>query len=208
MKLLIKTIKYVLDNAKLYNIDDSHGLSHSLNILYYTGLLYDKELKNYPNIKKYKKIIYCSAILHDMCDKKYINQVEGINKLKSTFINDFTEKEFEHIETIISKMSYSYVKKNGFPKISDELYIPYHIVREADLLTGYDFERAMNYKLQNFDTNLYDAYDDAVKLFNDRVLKHNDDNLFITKTGKHISRNLEKKTHKKLQHWKNILFKK
>ena len=85
-------------------------------------------------------------------------------------------------------MSYSTVKKNGFPEDLGELYLPYHIVREADLLSGYDFDRCMIYNLYftntNTNTNLLETFDDATKLFEKRVFTHNYDKLFITKSGK------------------------
>jgi hypothetical protein len=48
------------------------------------------------------------------------------------------------VKFIISKMSYSKVKSNGFPCIGP-FQTAYNIVREADLLSDYDFYRCIIY---------------------------------------------------------------
>ena len=52
-------------------IDESHGIKHSMDVLNYAHNIYKNEINNYPIIKKHERIIYISAIIHDMCDKKY-----------------------------------------------------------------------------------------------------------------------------------------
>ena len=48
------------------------------------------------------------------------------------------------INKIITTMSYSKVKKDGFPVFENmDHYWVYHVVREADLLSAYDFDRSM-----------------------------------------------------------------
>ena len=57
-----------------------------------------------------------------------------------------TKDEIQIVKNIVAKMSYSTVKKNGFPKFND-YQSAYHIVREADLLSAYSFDRAMIFSM-------------------------------------------------------------
>ena len=80
-------------------------------------------------------------------------------------------------------MSYSTVKKNGFPNLQ-EYQLAYNIVREADLLTSYDFDRCIIYNMmKNNNNNYYESFDDALNLFENRVFKYHEKKLFITKYG-------------------------
>ena len=61
-------------------------------------------------------------------------------------------------------MSYSKVKKNGFPDLG--IYQnAYHVVREADLLSAYDFDRAIIYDMKANNKPFDQSYDHAQKLF-------------------------------------------
>jgi hypothetical protein len=101
-------------------------------------------------------------------------------------------------------MSYSYVKKNGFPNLGEYQHA-YHIVREADLLTAYDFDRCMIYKIHLCNDNIDDAFEDAMYLFENRVLQHNNDKLFLTDYSLSKSRELHKYSLERIQNWKQIL---
>jgi len=63
----------------------------------------------------------------------------------------------------------------------------------------------MIYKMYKQQGEFEDAYKDAVNLFNNRVLKHNDDCLFITKYGKKKSLVLESQTLKQMDRWKKLI---
>jgi len=162
-------------------------------------------LPTFPHIQKYQKIIYSSAILHDMCDKKYMCEKEGFQNICDYFQNDFTQKEFLDMKKIITTMSYSTVKKNGFPNHLNHLEIPYNIVREADLLSAYDFDRCMIYSIFKSNKTMFESYDDSDKLFNKRVLKYIDDKLFITSHGKKLSLELEIKALDRIEYWNKII---
>jgi len=176
-----------------------------MNVFHYANKIYEDEVKKYPILKNQENIIYVSAILHDMCDKKYMDETHGL-----TEIDDFLQNE--HIlnpndiavcKLIMSTMSYSKVKKNGFPTIGG-YQKAYHIVREADLLTAYDFDRCMIYKMNQNDGNIEDAFNNANNLFNIRVLKHNEDNLFTLDYSKRESIILHNLATQRIQSWKNI----
>ena len=70
--LISKLIQFVLLTTRKYGIDESHGVSHSMNILHYAHKIYNSELPYFPNLKEEERTIYVSALIHDMCDKKYI----------------------------------------------------------------------------------------------------------------------------------------
>jgi len=215
MSLLSKLCNYVLLTVSKHNIDESHGLSHSMNVLTCANKIYVQEVTKHPNIKHHEKIIYISSILHDMCDKKYMDQTEGVNNIKLFLqslkdMNDLlivTENEEIIINTIITTMSYSYVKQHGFPDMG-EYQIAYNIVREADLLCAYDFDRCMIYQMYNKKYSLENAYTDAVELFNNRMFKHYDHGLLLTDYAKNNYKMLEHTSKLQISQWKTLITKK
>ena len=164
MSLLSKLFKFVIFTSKKYNIDDSHGITHSMNVLQNAHNIYESELPENPDLSKKQNIIYVSAILHDMCDKKYMVESEGICNIQQFLEDKMNDNEIHSVKQIISTMSYSKVKVSGFPDLG-ELQLAYHIAREADLLAAYDFDRCMIYKMYTNDSNIEDAFSDASQLF-------------------------------------------
>ena len=210
MKLLSNFFDYVLITISKYNIDESHGLSHAMNSLTYANSIFEKEVIQKPYIRPHEKVIYVSSILHDMCDKKYMNQQEGIQDI-SKFIssiedeNSLTPNEIKVVENIIGTMSYSYVKQNGFPD-HGEYQTAYNIVREADLLCAYDFDRCMMYHLFTAEnSNIDTAFCEANKLFDKRMFKHYDDGLFTTKYALENYQSLELGAYNRISHWRRLL---
>jgi len=205
--ILSKMCKFVMNTVQKHNIDESHGLSHAMNILIFSNQIFKKEVRINPSIQTHEKIIYISAVLHDMCDNKYMDKDEGMSEINQ-FIQDIdTVKphEIDVIDKIISTMSYSTVKANGFPDMG-EYQTAYNIVRESDLLCAYDFDRCMIYHLYgNNIGNIGAAYNDASKLFQTRVLKHNQDGLFLTKSAQMISLELEQTSIERMKHWEDLL---
>jgi HD superfamily phosphodiesterase len=187
-----------------YSIDESHGLSHSMNVLYYANQIYDSEVFQKPYIRDQKRIILVAAVLHDMCDKKYMNEKEGIKEIEYFLEDKLKPVEIEVVSDIMSTMSYSKVKKNGFPDLK-EYQTAYHIVRESDLLTAYDFDRSMIYHMSTVGVSLEDAYVNAKEIFLSRVLKHNEDNLFFTEYARKESISLHTQSLYRMLYWKNII---
>jgi len=206
LTLLSKLFHFVLLTTKKYDIDESHGLSHSMNVLHFAHNIYNDEVEKLPDIKYQEKVIYVSAILHDMCDKKYMNQESGISEI-SNFLGEttkITSSEIKAINNIISTMSYSTVKKNGFPDLCE--YQPaYHIVREADLLSAYDFDRCMIYNMNMQNGNINAAFDNASKLFETRVFKHKEDGLLLTDYALQQDFSLKQIANTRINVWRNIL---
>jgi HD superfamily phosphodiesterase len=204
MLLLSKLLKFVLFTSQKFNIDESHGIGHSMDVLHFAHNIYENEVCTNPFLKKHENIIYVSAIIHDMCDKKYMNQDDGIFEIENFLQKKLPVNDIDAVKQIISTMSYSYVKKNGFP-ILGEYQHAYHIVREADLLSAYDFDRCMAYKLHLNGGDIDDAFEDSLDLFNHRVLQHNKDNLFLTDYSLLKSRELHMQSLQRIQNWKQIL---
>ena len=204
MLLLSKLLQFVLFTSQKYNIDESHGIGHSIDVLHFAHNIYENEVCTNPFLKKHENIIYVSAIIHDMCDKKYMNQDDGIFEIENFLQKKLPVNDIDVVKQIISTMSYSYVKKNGFP-ILGEYQHAYHIVREADLLSAYDFDRCMTYKLHLNGGDIDDAFEDSLDLFNHRVLQHNKDNLFLTDYSLLKSRELHLQSLQRIQSWKQIL---
>jgi len=204
---------YVLLSCKKYNIDESHGLPHAMNILLYANHIYEEEAAQYPVLKEQEKIIYVSAVLHDMCDKKYMNEADGLQEIQAYMQQQISAEyqlspeEMESVSNIISSMSYTKVKRVGFPHLG-EYQRAYHIVREADLLCAYDFDRCMIYNMKTTGADIQSAFHNADNLFASRVLKQIHDPLFFTRYSLREAPTLHIGALNRIQHWKYILSKK
>jgi hypothetical protein len=178
-----------------------------MNILHHAHNIYQSELEKNQNLKNMEQIIYCSAILHDMCDKKYMKEEEGVKNIEDFLKTKIKDDEIATIYKIITGMSYSKVKRIGFPYMgNEENELAYHIVREADLLCAYDFDRCMIYNMYQCgsdDVNV--AFDVAEKLFENRVFRHNDDGLFTLDYSRTLSQSLHVSAQERMQTWRKIL---
>lgn len=204
MKLISSLLEFVTLTSRKYAIDESHGLGHSMNVLINANNIYNHEVLNSPFLKRQERIIYTSAIIHDMCDKKYMNQKEGIEEIESFLKCKIPSTELEVITQIISTMSYSVVKKQGFPDLKD-YQLAYHIVRESDLLSAYDFDRCIMYNMNHLNGNFMDAYRDATNIFENRIFKHFEHELFITDYSKTKGKEYELEAYKRIQSWEKIV---
>jgi HD superfamily phosphodiesterase len=207
MSLLNKLLHFVIFTSNKYKIDESHGLKHSMDVLQYAYKIFNAEKINYPEIINHERIIYTSALVHDMCDKKYMSESEGISNIEEFLKTKIESNEIDIIKQIISTMSYSKVKKHGcftYPDLG-QYQMAYHIVREADLLTAYDIDRCIIYQMYKSCDSFESSFDNASKLFDTRVLKHFDNNLFITEYSKKEGRILHEKSLSTVLLWENIL---
>lgn len=205
MNILDHLYNFVITTSLEYNIDESHALKHSMDVYYYSNRIYMSELSKNKLLKKHKKIIYVSAILHDMCDKKYMNEEIGLQRIKDFMKDKLDQNELDIVIQIISTMSYSTVKKNGYPNLG-EYQLAYNIVREADLLASYDFDRCICYRMFKNNDSYSSAFENADNLFITRVLKYIDDNLFETECAKKIAKKMHNEEIKKIKILKDIKF--
>lgn len=204
MNLLNRGFKYVIETSNKYNIDESHSLKHSMEVFGYAKKIYDDEVKNNLLLEKQKNIIYMAAIGHDMCDKKYMDEKEGITRYQTYLSNVMLPSELEIMGKIIATMSYSKVKANGYPNLGD-YQLAYHIVREADLLAAYDIDRCIIYKMYHDKSDYNVALKDAFNLFDTRVFKMREDGLFKTQFSKNESLTLHIKALIDVNNLKTIL---
>ncbi len=133
-----------------------------------------------PQLERQRDIILASAILHDMCDHKYVSdEAAAIAEMREYMKDFFKYADFDVVVSIITAMSYSKVKKKGHPDLG-EYQLAYHIVREADLLAAYDIDRCIIYGMAVDKMTYTMAVERATVLFAGRVLKYRDDGLFVT----------------------------
>jgi hypothetical protein len=180
---------FVIFTSKKYNIDESHSLKHSIDVFNFANKIYNSEINKSPFLLEQKDIIHVSAILHDMCDKKYMNEGDGVLNINKYMEPYMPQTELKVVSDIISTMSYSKVKKNGYPNLGN-YQLAYNIVREADLLSAYDVDRCLIYQMMHEKFNYSDSLKLVYDLFENRVLKYRGDNLFITNYSKSKSYDL------------------
>ena len=199
---IVKAFELVMVLCKKFNIDESHSLKHSMEVYNFALRIYESELPMNAYLEEQKDIIVLAAILHDTIDKKYVAEADGIEEIRQFLEGYVSTEKLGIIFQIITTMSYSTVKKNGFPLLGD-YQLAYHIVREADLLAAYDIDRCIMYSMYTKNANYSEALDAAIVLFDHRVLKHRKDRLFVT----NYSKKLSVKLHKKAKEDIDILFK-
>jgi HD superfamily phosphodiesterase len=200
-----KLFAFVLLMSKKYNIDTSHSEKHSMDVLHYADAIYNNEVENFPHLGKQTNVIYTASILHDMCDKKYLTTEVGLNEIQQFLKDQLKKEEIYYTKEIINTMSYSVVKKNGFPDLG-EYQLAYHIVREADLLSSYDFDRSMIYHM-NKGNSITDSYFNALQLFEKRVFNYNTEGLFLTDYSKTQSFLLAMNSIDRINRWHKFLHK-
>jgi hypothetical protein len=175
-----QAFKCVMEFTKKYNIDESHSLKHSMEVLRFAENIYASELNTNPNLSTQKNVIVAAAILHDMCDWKYMpDESLAIREIRGYMTGFLTEDELNIVASIITTMSYSKVKKRGYPDLGEH-QLAYHIVREADLLAAYDIDRCIIYGMSVDKMAYTEAVERANVLFAGRVLKYRSDGLFVT----------------------------
>ena len=204
MKLFNELSKFILHTSSKFKIDDSHNIIHSMNVLHFAHNIYQQEVHIHPGLKEHTNIIYLSATLHDMCDNKYMDEEEGLSRINDFLDSHISEDETKVVTSIINTMSYSKVKASGFPDLG--IYQKaYHVVREADLLSAYDFDRCIIYDLKvnknSFETSFYHAEE----LFSRRVLQHGEDNLFTTEYAKNVYPLLHSQSIQRINNWRKML---
>ena len=197
---------FIVNRCIKLNIDESHAVKHSMDVLKYSQKIVNEELLIYPEIENQKKIIYTSAMLHDMCDGKYMDEKKGLNDIEDFIVSiNYDKNEIDIILKIISTMSYSKVKKNGFPDLK-EYQKSYHIVREADLLSGYDVERCIVYGMIGRNMDYIESCIATKELYEIRMAKQIEDNLFTTKFGLEEAKKLDIENKLRLKELDDLLF--
>jgi len=181
----------VMHLTKKYNIDESHSLKHSMEVMRFAYEIFTSELPKNPYFAEQETVILAAAILHDMCDRKYVpDEAVAIQEIRDFMAGHLTEQELDVIVSIVTTMSYSKVKKTGYPDLV-EYQLAYHIVREADLLAAYDIDRCVIFGMAVTKMNYTDAFARATELYRERVLTYRSDGLFVTEWSKRKALELE-----------------
>ena len=102
MLLLNELFKFVIITSASYKIDESHALKHSMDVYYYGNKIFNEEMKNNPILQNNKIIIDICCILHDMCDKKYMDEQEGLKNINNFLLDKLEQPTIKIINDIIS----------------------------------------------------------------------------------------------------------
>lgn len=204
LHLINHAFNYVVKTSEFYKIDESHALKHSMEVYGFAKRIYESEVIKNPLLESQREIIYMTAIGHDMCDKKYMDEKEGIERFVNHLSYLMPSDELDIITKIIGTMSYSKVKKNGYPELG-EYQLAYHIVREADLLAAYDIDRCVMYTMFKNNIEYSAALKEALELFDNRVFRMRQDKLFKTAYSRKLSLKLHKKAKTDVESLKEIL---
>ncbi len=147
---------FATETIAFYNIDSSHGLGHLVNTAVYARLILEEFASRQiiPGLSKAEEegLIVDAAFTHDLIDKKYMNEHEGIARLTSCLAaHQYGSANIEMLITIISTMSFSHRvarKRAGLVMIEPgPLALAIGIVVDADQLDGYDIERCRTYQI-------------------------------------------------------------
>ena len=203
-ELINHGFRYVINTSEHFKIDESHALKHSMEVYGFAKRIYESEIKKNPELEEYIEIIYMAAIGHDMCDKKYMDENDGIERYKNYLTSYMTSHDLDVMGKIIETMSYSKVKANGYPDLG-KYQLAYHIVREADLLAAYDIDRCIMYSIHKEMLEYSEGLNRAIALFDNRVFRMRQDRLFKTKYSRNESLKLHKKAKIDVESLKNIL---
>jgi hypothetical protein len=133
-----------------------------------------------------------------------MDEEEGLSRINDFLDSHISEDETKVVTSIINTMSYSKVKASGFPDLG--IYQKaYHVVREADLLSAYDFDRCIIYDMKVNNKPFDESFYRAEELFKNRVFKHAEDGLFTTEYAKIYHPILHSQAINRINDWKNII---
>ena len=204
MKFISSLVQFIMATTQSISLDESHGVMHSFNTLHYAQNIFENEQLTHSDLIPHERVVYVASALHDMCDKKYMNESEGIDRIDNMLKEHISDKEIKAVHDIVGTMSYSKVKKKGFPDLG-KYQSAYHVVREADLLCAYDFDRALIYHMYHKNNDFQEAYQESMELFKNRVFKHEKDNLFTYDYSKQQAAELKKQSLQRIKQWKRIM---
>ena len=200
-----RVYSYIDECCKKYNIDESHGLKHSIDTVAWAKLLIAAEQSCDP---AEERMILYSAALHDMCDAKYRNPMEASEEIRNWLIDSeqWSTEMATALEKIIMTMSYSKLKLKmleGKPVYPDHgpWQRAYHIARHADLLEGYKVRRCMLYTKHRLPQETPEEYWPIVReVFYNRVLNYVSDGWIFLPKAIELSVALHRKAVLDLNH--------
>jgi len=123
---------------------------------------------------------------------------EGLVTIQNYIKDYMSTEDVQTMSSIITTMSYSKVNANGFPDLGKH-QLAYHIVRESDLLSGYDVSRSVIYQMMHEKYDFVDSVDVASALFDKRIFTYIPDKLFVTDFSKQLSATLHEQARDDIQ---------
>ena len=202
MKILTTILRFVQYSTMKYKIDESHALGHSMNVLYYAQQNFNNEVIKNPILRTQEQVIYSAAMIHDLYDRKY--PTDTITPIRTVLQYKLKINDIDAVEQIVNTMSYSKVKKQGYPELG-KYQLAYHIVREADLLASFDFDRTMIYNMYHTTSDIFNTFKESKEFFENRVLKYEEQNFFLTDYGKSKARKLRIKSIEQIKSWNSVI---
>lgn len=202
-----KLFQFVIAVSAKHNIDESHSLGHSMRVLCFAEQIAMEEplyLSSPAILENDRPIIQTAAILHDTCDKKYRDEKTGLLEIRDFLAPMMSSQQITETCRIIENMSYSKVTKSGMPDLG-KYQTAFNVVREADLMDAYDFDRSMIYHMHKHGKSIEEAYKDATELFDKRVFKHADDGLLLTQYAAIHHPELVRRATNRIVNWRRIL---
>jgi hypothetical protein len=164
-----------------YMIDDSHNHIHSREVLYHF-LELKENTKFFDNFdeKKYQCAIL-GCLLHDMMDKKYMDENKGLYDIINFLKNEKVDNDIiDSLSTFLPTVSYSktvITKENKLElsvptKIKNhEFYQCFEAIRVSDLISSYNLQRTLMYQLKKKQGTVFEIFDYLEYLYNIRMDK-------------------------------------
>lgn len=211
--ILPKLFRFVQLIVNAYGIDGSHDITHAMDVMALTVRIMMECDECVEMTKEERRMAIIAALLHDTVDKKYMDEKEGVLRVRKILKDDLTEKQINVICEIISTMSYSKImakrrqaqKKGetitGFPTDKQEAWMRiYHVVRQADLLSAYRVQRCVLYNQTKYVGETWEETKERVRqVFTDRILRHRDDGLLIWKWTEQKGKELEERAKEEIE---------
>ena len=108
LQLLIKKVALYVE-AYMNNFDGSHDFNHIKRVLGISHTIHAEILASEPNTKLDATIITLAALLHDVGDRKYLNEGEDSNTLVRNLLVEFGAEDdlAQKVQTICAGVSYT-----------------------------------------------------------------------------------------------------
>lgn len=197
-----KLITFVQEICNKYDIDESHGIQHSFGTMHYASIITDYYIArkiiliNGMDQVRASCLILITAFIHDMVDNKYIEQTNTIFEVNDKIVQmlntleyNFDMEEIHMITNIMINMSYTKRKKmkaEGSDIDIGKCQLALEIVRDADLLEGYNIDRCKQYSSNKLKYRCKELHMNVYELMSERVLAYKERDI-STEVGKKIA---------------------
>lgn len=170
-----EAFKFCASVCRTQGIDSSHDEYHMARVARMTERL--NELCGRTIGQDEKDVMILSAFTHDLCDHKYTDVSAGLEVIDRWLESQpISEEQRRAVCYIVSTMSYSKVKKYGYPPDLGKWTLAYHHTRIADLIDAYDIDRCYKYQSHKHpDMDEGSKWRAVIQVFETRVLTQKDE---------------------------------